>query len=277
MLPPSPSDPAAPPRLAELGELVRRLERDGVARAASAEGGRAPAAVATGWVGLDGRLGTFEGAPGLARGALHEWVGLAEPTPDPGAPWSPPLTLLAHLAARALDERLARVGQRGPGAVLWIGRSVWPYAATLLAADGLVEVPAEDGASAPDPQALAFELGLEERPCAEPAAERALFARSLLVDPRDTAGRLWAVDAALRCPTVTAVVADATGFDMAATRRLALAANAGEALALLARPPRERAALTAAATRWSVTRSGATLAPRWRLDLTRAKPPQRRL
>ncbi|MEZ6015570.1 MAG: hypothetical protein R3F49_10680 [Planctomycetota bacterium] len=72
------------------------------------------------------------------------------------------------------------------------------------------------------------------------------------------------------------MVADASGFDMAATRRLALAANTGEALALLARPPHEAGALSAAATRWQVTRAGDSLAPRWRLTLLRAKPPQRR-
>jgi len=115
-----------------------------------------------------------------------------------------------------------------------------------------------------------------ERPCAGPAAERLLFARSFLVAPADAAGRLWAVDAALPCPTITAVVVDAAGFDMAATRSLALAANMGEALALLARPPNEERELSAAATRWRVTRAGDSLAPRWRLELLRAKSPQRR-
>lgn len=278
-------DPAGGCTLDALTDLVRRLERDGLVRPAGGDDGRAPAAVATGWGGLDGRLGTFEGASGLARAALHEWLGLADEGEARGGrgggrgggSWSPPLTLLAHLAARALDERLARGGGRErAGSVLWIGRAVWPYAATLLAADTLTELVSAGPPRRTDEAELSLELALEERPCGEPAADRALFARSVLVDPPDVAGRLWAVDAALRCPTVTAVVADATGFDMAATRRLALAANTGEALALLARPPWETGELSAAATRWRVTRAGDSLTPRWRLTLLRAKPPQRR-
>jgi hypothetical protein len=308
----STSDSAPRSDLGALTDLVRRLERDGLVRPRAGDDGRAPAAVATGWAGLDGRIGTCEGAPGLARGALHEWVGLADPSiPIPGSPdhsgpirrgpihgvtgsrrnaqagappstqWSPPLTLLAHLAGRALDERLARGGGRErSGSVLWIGRAVWPYAATLLGADELREhvVPGAErtAAKATCEHTLQLELELDERPCAGSAAERPLFARSLFVAPTDAAGRLWAVDAALRCPTVTAVVVDASGFDMAATRRLALAANTGEALALLARPPHEERALSAAATRWRVTRAGDSLAPCWRLELLRAKPPQRR-
>lgn len=286
-----------------LTDLVRRLERGGLTRPATGEDrahayGAAPAAVATGWPGLDGRLGTLAGAPGLARGALHEWIGLVDPHEGAAArgPWSPPLTLLAHLAARALEERLARGGgHERSGSVLWVGRAVWPYAATLLAVDALREVDGHDevegrhdvgrvaGERPPraeagprDERDLELELALDERPCDGPVDERALFARSLWIDPADAAGRLWAVDAALRCATVTAVVADATGFDMAASRRLSLAAQAGEALALLARPPHEERELSAAATRWRVTRTGASLAPRWRLALLRAKPPQRR-
>jgi hypothetical protein len=293
----SSSDSAPRGDLGALTDLVRRLERDGLVRPRAGDDGRAPAAVTTGWAGLDGRIGTFEGAPGLARGALHEWVGLADPSgpihggtgsrrnahagAPPSTPWSPPLTLLAHLAGRALDERLARGGGRErSGSVLWIGRAVWPYAATLLGANELREhvVPGAERttAKATCEHTLQLELTLDERPCAGSAADRPLFARSLFVAPTDAAGRLWAVDAALRCPTVTAVVVDASGFDMAATRRLALAANTGEALALLARPPHEERALSAAATRWRVTRAGDSLAPCWRLELLRAKPPQRR-
>lgn len=257
---------------------MRRLERDGQVRPASGVGGHAPAAVATGWAGLDERLGTFEGAAGLARGALHEWIGLVDGAPRERpvrGPWSPPLTLLAHLAARALEERLARGGGQDPsGSVLWIGRAVWPYAATLLASDVLAESAAED--THDEARDFGLELALDERPCPAPAAERALFARSLFIDPADTAGRLWAIDAALRCPTVTAVVADGSGLDMAASRRLALAANTGEALALIARPPWEERALSAAATRWRVERVGDSVAPGWRLTLLRAKPPQQR-
>jgi len=49
------------------------------------------------------------------------------------------------------------------------------------------------------------------------------------------------------------VVADGRGLTMAMTRRLQLAAESGHALALLARDPRDRSQLSAAATRWTVT------------------------
>jgi hypothetical protein len=48
------------------------------------------------------------------------------------------------------------------------------------------------------------------------------------------------------------VVADISGFDLAATRRLQLAAEAGRALALLTRSNREIKQLSAATTRWLV-------------------------
>ncbi|MFO0874641.1 MAG: hypothetical protein U0575_11820 [Phycisphaerales bacterium] len=68
--------------------------------------------------------------------------------------------------------------------------------------------------------------------------------------------RLWAIDLALRCTGVALVVADGRGLDMAATRRLQLAAEAGQTVGLLARAPDERATLSAAATRWLVRPAG---------------------
>ncbi|MEZ6015569.1 MAG: hypothetical protein R3F49_10675 [Planctomycetota bacterium] len=65
------------------------------------------------------------------------------------------------LAARALDERLARGGGHdSSGSVLWIGRAVWPYAATLLAADTLREH-APGALGAPGSPALASAGDLE--------------------------------------------------------------------------------------------------------------------
>lgn len=98
----------------------------------------------------------------------------------------------------------------------------------------------------------------------------------LLIDPPDAGSRLWAIDLAARCPAVGAVVADGSGLDLTATRRLQLAAERGGALVLVARPPRELDRLSAAATRWMVR--PATSAPRtarWVVELLRfrgAKP-----
>ncbi|MHC4786742.1 MAG: ImuA family protein, partial [Planctomycetota bacterium] len=120
-----------------------------------------------------------------------------------------------------------------PGCVVWIGRRCWPYPHVLNGA------------------------GLR---------------RSIFVDPPDGASRLWTIDLAARCPGVAAVVADGSGLDMAATRRLQLSAEAGSALVLCARPPNEVDRLSAAATRWRVRCAPATgRAPRWIVELLRCK------
>ncbi len=168
--------------------------------------------------------------PSLARGMIHEWFvgGLIESSRND---W-PPLGILAHLAARALE------GEPGVGGrVLWIGRRCWPY-----------------------PPALA-------------AFSPVLLRRSVFVEAPHTppAARVWAIDAALRCPAITAVVADGSGLDIAATRRLQLAAHAGRALALIARPFREIQELSTAATRWVVGRRVFAGRPGWTVELVRRK------
>src|SRR5690606_14485250 len=79
-----------------------------------------------------------------------------------------------------------------------------------------------------------------------------LLRRSVLIDPPNTSDRLWAIDLCLRSAAVGAVVADAGGTTLVHSRRMQLAAEAREALALLARPARELATASAAAMRWRV-------------------------
>jgi protein ImuA len=94
----------------------------------------------------------------------------------------------------------------------------------------------------------------------------------ILADPRDDDQRLWAIDQSLRCPGVSAVLADASSLDMAASRRLQLAAEAGGTLGLLARPPSEVKSLSAAATRWVVSpRVSESKRVSWRVELRRCK------
>jgi protein ImuA len=107
-----------------------------------------------------------------------------------------------------------------------------------------------------------------------PAVLGPAMARSLLVDPEGDEARFWTIDQALRCPGVGAVVADATRLDMAGSRRLQLAAEAGGAIGLLARPLWERTVISAADTRWLVSPQQAPAAartPRWSLELLRCK------
>lgn len=194
------------------------------------------ASAPTGWSEVDAALGG-----GLRTGAVHEWYAAGGETSARERAWTPPLTLLAHLAL--LATQATAEGER-PGWIAWIGRRVWPYAPALARMGG---------ASA--------------------------LRRSLLVDPEvpgAPATRLWAIDAALRCPAMV-VVADGSALGLAETRRLQLSAEAGGALALLARPRWERAMRSAASTRWMVnaaptvaTQENAS-AQRWEIQLTACK------
>jgi len=146
--------------------------------------------------------------------------------------WIPPLGILLYLARRSL--RAAGDGRAG---VVWIGRRCWPFLQGL-----------------------------------SPDDRRVLLRQSIFIDPPDDMSRLWAIDLAARCPAVAAVVADGSRLDMAATRRLQLAAESGSALVLCARPPGEIDHLSAATTRWRVRcASSADKIPRWNVQLLRCK------
>ncbi|MGQ0626696.1 MAG: hypothetical protein ACT4PL_01190 [Phycisphaerales bacterium] len=101
-----------------------------------------------------------------------------------------------------------------------------------------------------------------------------LTAAAMFIDPPPDDDRLYAIDLALRSPAVRIVIADGAGLDLAATRRLQLAARPAPhgSLALLARPARERVTLSAATTRWAVEPAPSTHPrPGWRVRLLRMK------
>ena len=262
--------------------------------------GRPSRAVSSGWPSIDRVTGSTSGAAGLVRGCVHEWFGVGGADPALAdrstREWSPPLLLLTHLARRAASDAAAR---SAPASVVWIGRRVWPYPGAVARRPAVVE-----GQQAPDAERSAgeFEVHLEPgddalsegsgeeagaEPSAEPRAEphaephdRAptevgLIERSIFAAPKDASLRLWTIDTALRCPGVTAVIADGSGLGMAATRRLQLAATSSEALVLLARPPGEEREVSAATTRWRISRrESAGDGPAWSATLLRAKGAQ---
>ncbi len=201
---------------------------------------RAPTvAVATWLPAIDGALPDG----GLGYGKVHEWIGVQERETDTRRPsasvrrthWSPALTLLIEMARSA-----AASSRDGRDRLVWVGQAVWPYPAPL--------------AQAGNPR-----RGLSLDGC--------LFVRA-----SRPADRLWATDLALRSRTAAAVIADGFGFDLAATRRLQLAAEASGGLCLLARPPCERCALSAAATRWLVSCvPSPSMNRRWNVELLRCK------
>lgn len=147
-----------------------------------------------------------------------------------------PLAILTHLARQAAAHTPART----PGLIAFIGPRVAPHPWSLA-------TPAQD-----------------------------LLHRCLFIHPPDRAARLWAADAALRSRALAAVIVDADGFDIAATRRLQLAAETARAPAFLARPPSDAGALSAAATRWRIARAPVRAArPRFEITLLRCKGSQR--
>jgi len=198
----------------------------------------------TGWSAIDTALG----GGGLSMAALHEWFGVAPcSSQDAGRnhetrphPWTPPLGLIVHLVRRAMD-----IGSYG-GWVVWVGRCCFPYGGVLVGANGHLP----------------------------------LLDRSIFVTANRPDDRLWAVDLALRCPVVNMVVADGSGFDMAATRRIQLVAKSHHTPALVVRPPWEASQLSAAQTRWLVRWDASgkpvddesiLLNPRWNVALLRCK------
>ncbi len=96
--------------------------------------------------------------------------------------------------------------------------------------------------------------------------------RCLWVDPPSLAQRLWAIDTALRLLRGGVVLADGSGLNLGATRRVQLAAEAGGSMALLARPWAQAGQLSAAASRWRVEPAPTEAdRPRWRVTLLRHK------
>jgi hypothetical protein len=234
-----------------LAEKIRAIERryaQGAAPASAFPAREAEDRLATGWADIDAVL---EG--GLAYGGLHEWFGVegrAGSTLTPALslegrggstltptlrapalvalslegrggsggrssrePWSPPVCIPVHLAWRVLEATPVMSW------TVWIGRRCFPYPRVLIRGRG---------------------------------ADDRLLQRSIFVAPRDAAGRLWAIDLALRSPAVGAVIADGSGLTMAATRRIQLTAQAHRTPAFLVRPPAEVEQLSAARTRWRV-------------------------
>ncbi|MCH2133465.1 MAG: hypothetical protein MK116_06930 [Phycisphaerales bacterium] len=117
-----------------------------------------------------------------------------------------------------------------------------------------------------------------QRVCPEPAAlpSHALSHASMIVRPRGTTARFWAIERTMRCPAVCCVVADGSDATRTMTRRLHLVAEEHDCTLLLARPPREHDTITSAATRWRIHRvPSQTTRPRWRLELLRCRGRQR--
>jgi protein ImuA len=103
--------------------------------------------------------------------------------------------------------------------------------------------------------------------------------RLIVVRARRDADILWAMEEALRCRTLGAVLGEIGDIDMVASRRLQLAAEASGVTGLLLRSAGRRLGATASVTRWGLSAApsqplngepGLGL-PRWRTRLLRCR------
>lgn len=216
------------------------------------------------------------------------------PFPDP-SPAPPAMDRAALLAAlRARIARLDRSGGAGGSAAPSDSVPLCPAIDQSLPGGGLARAAIHEVLAADPGAAACFcalllarsrgtVLWIAPEPDARPpglARFGLLPAELVLVQARRPADALWAMEESLRCPGIAGAVLTLDALDMAAARRLQLAAEAGGALGLLLRPDTEAAAPTAttALTRWRVGALPGTGGsardlddPRWRLELLRAR------
>jgi len=218
-----------------LAERIEAIDRR-YALPSERDSGRYPhGVVATGLKDVDDAL-----QGGLVVGALHEWFGITSPSTlktndHRGRFWTPPVIPLVHLAWRFLEAALT------PMRVVWIEDRCFPYPHVMTRGSGM---------------------------------DRRLLDNSFFVSPRRPGDRLWAIDLSIRSPAVGLVIADGSSLDMAATRRLQLAAKSYGTPVLIVRPPWEQVEFSAAQTRWLVgwePSSPYAQAPRWSVELLRCK------
>lgn len=121
-------------------------------------------------------------------------------------------------------------------------------------------------------------LGLADMPYGPGLAALGLDpGRLILLRPGSADDALWALEEALRCPSLAAVVGDGVLPGPVAGRRLQLAAEDGGALGILILPPLARPPPSTALTRWQVVSARDAPAheaggrPRWAVSLLRAR------
>ncbi len=176
---------------------------------------------------------------GLLAGALHEWFGLARHDNRSDSPRTWKPPICVPVH---LAWQALEVDLQTRWAV-WVGRRCFPYPSVLV-------------------------RGIDSR----------LLERSLFVTAGNADSRLWAIDVAVRSPSVGVVIADGSTFSMAATRRVQLLAKRHKTFVLIVRPPKEQDELSAAQSRWLVRwephapgTGNVFLHPRWRMELLRCK------
>lgn len=166
--------------------------------------------------------------------------------------WTPALSLMTQCVSKSLVSRPAHHAQIS--GIVWVGHRVWPCPAFLRHCDAMSDC--DSSGNEPNSSALAHRVA----------------SQSIFVDAPTPFERVWSIDLALRSTHGCVVIADGSGFDMAATRRLQLASQESGGICLLARPPWEVSELSAATTRWMVRCAVSPIhTRRWTVELLRCK------
>ncbi|MBK4719226.1 hypothetical protein JJL56_10125 [Azospirillum sp. YIM DDC1] len=101
--------------------------------------------------------------------------------------------------------------------------------------------------------------------------------RLIAVRATRDADALWAMEEALRCKRLSAVLGEVGGLDLTASRRLQLAAESSGVTGFLLQSTARRSAASAAVTRWRIAPAPSWTAepgvgdPRWRAELERCR------
>jgi protein ImuA len=168
---------------------------------------------------------------GLACGALHEIAAVRESETPAATGFALAVTArFARNARQSLDQRSNLRGSRA-SAVLWVAEDL------SLCENGVLYGPGLDAAGIAPEQMITV---------------AATHARDVL----------WAMEEALRCRAVGVAIGEirARSIDQVATRRLALAAAAGDTLGLLLRTAPDDAP-SAVATRWIIGAASPSVLP----------------
>lgn len=183
---------------------------------------------------------------GLSFGAIHEFSLHNSISSKSPYTWHPPLLISAALLRSCLSLAIQpkaagdNFSQREFASIplwqrrhliVWIGRRCWPVPYVL-------------------------ERAFNQQPQNKNRTSQKKWRwqeNCLFINPPDPSKRLWAITQTLRCPSVLGIVADGSGFNFVATRRLQIAAHKHNGFALLMRPAWEMSSTSAAHTRWRLT------------------------
>ena len=156
---------------------------------------------------------------GLPAGQIHEWALQNNFTNKQHTTWLPPLTILAHILAYSLGKKmLYKKNLSHPPLIIWVGKKCWPSPYLLQKTFKQTEWNWESNC--------------------------------LFIDPPNKEKRLWTLVQTLRSAAVLAVVGDTSGFSATASRRLQLAAEHGNTLGMMTRPPWELEGNSSAYSKW---------------------------